>query len=89
MNNLNLDLKKFEQTSRTILYSSDILKLDMIEFFKPKDKREKGLLFGNFSKHHHGKIQDAYSCCLKGFKNTGDVKYKSLLYLNAIIRNLK
>lgn len=72
-----------------IEYPSDVLKLDMIEFFQPKDKKEKALLFGSFSKYSHDKIRDAFTICTKGYRQTQDPKYKSLLYLNAIIRKLK
>lgn len=71
-------------------YASDVLKIDMKEFFKPKDKKEEALLFGTFSKYNHDKITDAFLVCQKGFKNIEEtMKYKSLLYLTAIIRKLK
>lgn len=84
-----VDRLKLDDDPPRIEYSSDVLKLDMKKFFNPKDKREKALLFGTFSKFHHGKIQDAFLTCQKGFKNTADVKYKSLLYLIGIIKKLK
>lgn len=72
-----------------IQYPSDELKLDMKAFFEPKNKKEDALLFGSFSKYHHGKIQDAFLVCQKGYAHTQDPKFKKLLYLNAIIKNLK
>lgn len=72
-----------------ITYSSDVLKKDMQEFFHPKNTREKALLFGAFSKYHHGKIQDAFLTCQKGWLHTQEEKYKSILYLVGIIKKLK
>lgn len=80
----NLTTKAVEE-----IYESDVLKKDMQVFFKPKDKVEDALLFGAFAKYHHGKIKDAFIVCEKGFKHTGDGKFKSIKYLIAIIRNLK
>lgn len=74
---------------KKIEYPSDILKLDMKEFFKPNNKREDALLFGAFSKYHHGKIQDAFLTCQKGWLHTQEEKYKSILYLVGIIKKLK
>ncbi len=70
-------------------YASDILKVDMQKFFSPKDKKERALLFGAFSKYHHGKIRDAFITCEKGWKATEDMKFKSILYMIGIVRNLK
>lgn len=93
---MQLDLFQKYQLANIIIeevhrveYPSDVLKLEMKEFFKPKDKREQALLFGSFSKYHHGKIRDAFSVCQKGWKHTEEPKYKSLLYLVAIIKNIK
>lgn len=90
----NLSLEKYQLALPIVdkaatLYASDVLKTDMQAFFKPKDKKEKALLFGAFCKYHHGKIQDAFLTCQKGYAQTQDPKYKSLLYLNGIIKRLK
>lgn len=84
---LSFKLPVLEKSSK-IEYQSDVLKLDMKEFFKPKGKREDALLFGAFSKYHHGKIQDAFTACEKGWRATEDKKYKSLLYMIGIIKKL-
>ena len=70
-------------------YASDVLKVDMKEFFNPKNKREDALLFGAFAKYHHGKIQDAFLTCQKGFLHTKEEKYRSILYFIGIVRKLK
>lgn len=72
-----------------IEYPSDELKLEMNEFFNPKDKAERALLFGAFAKYHHGKIRDAFITCKKGFFHTGEEKYRSLKYMIGIIKKLK
>jgi len=72
-----------------IQYASDVLKLDMKEFFNPKNKTDDALLFGAFAKYHHGKIQDAFLTCQKGFLHSKEEKYRSITYLIGIIRNLK
>ena len=90
----NLSLEKYQLALPIVdkaatLYASDVLKKDMQAFFEPKDKREKALLFGAFCNYHHGKIQDAFTACFKGYAQTQDPKYKDLLYLNGIIKRLK
>lgn len=81
----NLTIK----TVKKIEYPSDVLKIDMNVFFEPKDKKEKALLFGAFSKYNHEKIRDAFIVCEKGYRQKQEEKYKSLLYLIAIIKKLK
>jgi len=90
-----LTLERFKQASaittkavHRIQYPSDVLKLDMKDFFSPKEKRDKALLFGLFSKYHHDKIRDAYVTCEKGWKRTAEEKYKNLKYLIGIVKRL-
>lgn len=71
------------------VFASDELKLNMQKFFEPKDKKERALLFGAFSKYHHGKILDAYTICSKNYNLTNEAKYRSLLYLIGVIKKLK
>ena len=71
------------------MYESDVIKKDMQEFFNPKNKAEKALLFGAFAKYHHEKIKDAFAVCQKGLLHTQDEKYKSIKYLVGIIRKIK
>lgn len=80
-----------ELTTKAVkeVYESDVLKKEMKLFFNPKNKSEDALLFGSFAKYHHGKIKDAFIVCEKGFKHTGESKFKSIKYLIAIIKNLK
>lgn len=81
---------KYKQVKKhRIENPTDVLKLDVLDFFKPKDKVEKAILFGCFSKYHHDKIRDALTTCEKGFKHTEDIKYKNPIYFRGIIKNLK
>lgn len=72
-----------------VVLESDVIKKDMQLFFNPKNKSERALLFGAFAKYNHDKLKDAFIVCEKGFKHTGENKYKEIKYLIAITKNLK
>lgn len=84
----SLFLKYQQPLKNKIEFPSDVLKLEMQEYFKPKDKREKALLFGAFAKYQHEKIRDAFLTCQKSYRVKQEEKYKSILYLIGIIKRL-
>lgn len=85
----SLFAKYLTTEKNNVKFPSDALKLDAQAFFNPKDKKEKALLFGCFSKYNHDKIRDALITCEKGFKHTEEMKYKKILYFIGIIKKLK